>query len=180
MAQDATEHLRQEEFIRLYARDRERVFAYVYSLLPQHADAEDVFQRTSVLLWNKFAEFDRERSFLSWACGVAFYEAKNFLRVANRQRLQFDVELLSTFAEARVKNLENADSRYSALERCLDKLRAADRQLVDVAYASNQSLKDFAESSGQALQTLYNRLSQIRRQLLECIERRLAIDEGTR
>ena len=84
-----------EEFLKLFARDRERIFSYIYSLLQHHADSEDVFQRCSLLLWRKFSRFDREGSFLSWACGVALYEVRNFLRVAGRDRMQLDVDLIS-------------------------------------------------------------------------------------
>jgi DNA-directed RNA polymerase specialized sigma24 family protein len=35
---------RYETFLRCFAQERDRVFAYVQSLLPHRADAEDVFQ----------------------------------------------------------------------------------------------------------------------------------------
>ena len=49
------------------------------ALLPNEQDAQDVFQRTSLVLWQKFDQFDSDRDFLPWACGVAHYEVRNFL-----------------------------------------------------------------------------------------------------
>ncbi|HWL09105.1 MAG TPA: sigma-70 family RNA polymerase sigma factor [Planctomicrobium sp.] len=163
-----------EEFLGLFSRDRARLCAYIYSLVPHHADAEDVLQRCSLLLWRKFAEFDRERSFLSWACGIAFYEVRNFLRANQRDRLQFDTDLMAQLAERRVENLEHHDAQLAALRGCVAELRSLERDLVRAAYEGNQALKEFAASTGRASQTLYNRLGRIRRGLMECVERKLA------
>lgn len=167
---------RYETFLRCFAQDRDRVFAYVQSLLPHRADAEDVFQRCSIVLWRKFDDFDPDREFLSWACGVAFYEVRNFLRVAARDRLKFDDDLIAQLAERRLESLKNVDRRLSALRRCLDCLKSDDRDLVNAAYDEALPLSEFARSSGRALQTLYNRLSIVRQQLLDCVQRKLAIE----
>ena len=169
---------RYEEFLRVFARDREQIFAYVFSLLPHRADAEDVFQRCSLLLWRKFGDFDRNREFLPWACGVAFYEVRNFLRSAERDRLQFSPELIEQLAECRPESLGRAGDRLAALKECLEQLRGADRELISVFYGSSERLTAFAAASGQALQTLYNRLSRIRQALLKCVDRRLSLEGG--
>lgn len=167
---------RYEVFLRYFAQDRDRILAYVHSLLPHRADAEDVFQRCSVLLWRKFDDFDTQRDFLPWACGVAFYEVRNFLRVAARDRLQFDGDLIEQLAERRLESLQHVDRRLNALHGCLNLLKSEDRELIKAAYHESSPLSDFAESSGRALQTLYNRLSLVRRQLLDCVQRKLAIE----
>lgn len=169
---------RYEQFLRLFSQDRDRIFASIHSLLPHRADAEDVFQRCSILLWRKFDEFDPDRSFLSWACGVAFYEVKNFVRTAARDRLQFDAELMEQIADRRLTSLHQLDARLDALRGCLARLKVADQELLRQAYDDGQSLRAFAASTGQALQTLYNRVSQLRRKLVDCVDRKLAA-EGT-
>lgn len=174
-SQPETTSARYDEFLTHFARDRERLFAYVFSLLPHSADAEDVFQRCSMLLWKKFDQFDRDRSFLSWACGVAFYEVRNFLRSASRDRLQFDDELMDQIAQRREANLAHTDRRLDALQSCLQALGATDRELMRAAYEQGASLAEYAEATGKAVQTVYNRVSLLRRQLLECVQRKLAV-----
>jgi RNA polymerase sigma-70 factor len=163
-----------EEFLRLFARDRERIFSYIYSLLQHHADSEDVFQRCSLLLWRKFARFDREGSFLSWACGVALYEVRNFLRVAGRDRMQLDVDLISQLAERRLESLEQDEDRLAALRRCLERLKGPERELIQRVYCGECSVAELADMTGRATQTLYNQLSQTRRKLFNCVQRALA------
>jgi RNA polymerase sigma-70 factor (ECF subfamily) len=165
-----------ERFLQLFAAHRDRLFAYVYSLLPHHADAEDVFQRCSLLLWRKFDQFERDGSFLAWGCGVAFYEVKNFLRSANRNRLQFDADLVSQIAEQRLAKSLELSPKLEALAGCVENLKASDRELIHHAYHDDEGLKVHAATSGKAIQTLYNRLSILRRQLMECVHRKLSLE----
>ncbi len=165
-----------EEFLKLFAAHRDRLFAYVYSLLPHHADAEDVFQRCSVLLWRKFDQFQPDGSFLAWGCGVAFYEVKNFLRSSNRNRMQFDVELVSQLAAQRLAREPDVSPKMEALTGCVQSLKASDRDLIHHAYHDDEGLKVYADASGKAIQTLYNRLSILRRQLLDCVQRKLNLE----
>lgn len=165
-----------EEFLRHFSRDRERIFRYVYSLLSNYSDAEDVFQKCSLLLWNKFSEFDRDRPFLPWACGVALNEVRNFLRLSERKLLCFDSTLLSQISDERLDVMESRESTaegLAALKDCVDALPRRDRELVRIAYGGDLTVKAFAESIGQPLQTLYNRLGKVRRMLLDCVRRKL-------
>lgn len=158
-----------ERFVAEFARHRDRLFAYVYSLLPRREDAEDVFQRTSVVLWRKIETWDASVDFLSWACGVAFYEVKNFVRVSGRDRLRFGDALLERLAEERAATLASRDERVAALEDCLKKLDPPERDLLRRAYGDEASVRALAAESGKAAQTLYNRLNQLRRRLFECV-----------
>jgi len=163
-----------EAFLRIFSRDRDRILAYIQSLLPHRSDAEDVFQRCSILLWRKFHDFDQRCEFLPWACGVAFYEVRNFRRVAARDRLQFNEELIDQLAEKRLGTLWKVDARLEALQDCLMRLKTADRDLIRAAYDDERSISEIAEATGRVLQTLYNRLSILRSGLLECVQRKLA------
>ncbi len=163
-----------EEFLEIYTRNRERFFAYIYALLPHQADAEDVFQRCSLLLWKKFNEFDRSRPFLPWACSIAHYEVKNFVRSTKRSRLQFDDSLLDQMADTRLRQQEGCELQVEMLRRCLAALKSMERELVEIAYRGELTLKEFAEARSASPQTLYNRISIVRRKLLACMQRRMA------
>jgi RNA polymerase sigma-70 factor len=165
-----------EEFLSVYARDRDRLFAYIYSLVPRRDDAEDIFQKCSLVLWRKFGAFDPSRSFLAWACGVAALEVRQYLRSSKSGRVCFNSELITQLAERRLSHLEAEPLRAAALRQCLERITARDRDLLQMAYSAGSTLKQFAESSGQALQTLYNRLARLRKALAECVERRLSSD----
>ncbi|WP_437230862.1 sigma-70 family RNA polymerase sigma factor [Planctomicrobium sp. SH661] len=167
---------RYKEFLSEFARDRNKLFRYIFSLIPNYADAEDVFQRCSLVLWEKFSEFDPGRPFLPWACGIAFNEVRYFLRTGDRKHLLFDSDLLSVISDARVNQLDQSTEILGLLSTCLKKLSRRDRELVRVAYGKNLTLKEFAESVNSAPQTLYNSLGRIRRQLQTCVRQKLAAE----
>ena len=167
-----------ERFVEQLVQHHDRIFGYIFSLLSNRQDAEDVFQRTSLILWRKFDEFDTEGSFSAWACGVAFFEVRNFLRVAGRDRLRFSEEILQTLADKRLNTEQRSQHRRLALVECLKRLGEHDRELITQVYEEDQSIKDLAAQRGRAVQTVYNRLHRIRRRLLECVDRRLG--EGPR
>ena len=45
-------------FLRLFLQNERRLYAYVLALLPNRADADDVLQEASLVMWDKF---DAER-----------------------------------------------------------------------------------------------------------------------
>ncbi|WDI41064.1 sigma-70 family RNA polymerase sigma factor [Bremerella sp. P1] len=164
------EDIENPQFVTCFSRDHRRIFAFIFTLLPNRTDAEDVFQKTSLILWQKFDEFEQDRDFCAWACGIAQFTVRNYLRVSGRHRLCFSNDLISSIADERVKRQRRSDERTEALERCMGKLNLEDQDLVRMAYSEDHSIKDIAEQMERAVQTLYNRLNKIRRRLVECID----------
>jgi RNA polymerase sigma-70 factor, ECF subfamily len=171
MNDDSDRHV---AFVRLLTASHRRLLGYLLSLLGNWHDAEDVLQRASVTMWRRFETFEPGTDFMAWASTVAFYEAKNFQRVAARSRLRFDDELLDTLAAERLDDLRHLDERFDALKHCVGKLDAANRRLVEAVYGDDADIGSLAAQLGRAPQTLYNRLNAIRHALAGCVERRLA------
>lgn len=149
-----------------------RLLAYVTSLVGNRHDAEDVMQRASVIMWRQHANFQPGTDFFAWASTIAFYEAKNFLRVSARAKVVFDDALLTQLADERRADLGRVEGRMEALEECIKKLDDSARKLLYAVYGDDGSIVRLAEVLGKAPKTLYNRLSLIRQVLVECIERR--------
>jgi RNA polymerase sigma-70 factor (ECF subfamily) len=164
----------QAQFVALLTAAHGRLLGYLMSLLGRRADAEDVLQRASVLMWRKYSEFEPGTDFTAWASTIAFYEAKNFQRLAARSRLHFDDALLATLAAERLEDLPARERRLNALEMCLGRLGATERDLVRAAYQEHGGIAALAAQMNRAPQTLYNRLNHLRRALADCVERRLA------
>lgn len=170
---------RHEDFVRRFAETNHRIHAFISTLLPHRADADDVFQKTSVILWRKFGEFDPATDFVAWACRVAHFEVHNFLRVERRRPVIFDDALIRQLAEERLASEPRLSRRGEALQYCLDELPANSRQLVEKCYAKHGEINQVANTLGQSVHTLYKKLSRVRRSLRDCIEQRLA-EEGER
>src|SRR5439155_1747594 len=166
---------RKAEFADYLRQNQSQLFGYIHSLVRDLNDADDLFQQTTVILWNKFAEFDRRRSFVAWACGVARLEVANFLRARGRQRLYFTDELNLLLIETQVDlKPGELDERRAALGKCMEKLRERDRRLLQECYGSEAGVSAVAGRHGRSAQSVYNSLRRIRKALFECIRRTMA------
>lgn len=145
--------------------------ALVFTLLPHWPDAEDVVQRTRIVLWQKFGQFQPGSNFKAWALQVARFEVSNFRRTQRSDRLCFGDKLVDSLAEVRSSLAEELERRRSVLDQCLRKLRASDRQIIRHCYGPNATTtKDAADRLRRPVNTLYKALNRIRRTLLECVQ----------
>src|SRR5947208_2883214 len=93
---------RTEEFVRLLMQHQSLIRGFIFTLLPYRSEADDLFQRTSIVLWRKFDQFQVGSDFGAWACQIAKLEVRNFLRVGKRDRLRFSDDLLMSLADMRL------------------------------------------------------------------------------
>lgn len=163
----------QEEFVMLLNGAHALLLRYILSLLGNRHDAEDVLQRTSMVMWRRFATFEPGSDFIAWATTVAFYEVRNFQRLTGRSRLEFNDELMQTLAAERAQHVRQWSPRMDALESCVEKLDSASRQMVDAFYLKGMPVEQLAQQLGRAPQTVYNKLNFIRRALTECVHRQM-------
>jgi RNA polymerase sigma-70 factor (ECF subfamily) len=163
-----------DEFVARLMEHRHRIYAFIAKQLVNPADVEDVFQRTSIVLWKKMADFDPEGSYFHWACGIAYNEVRNFLTVQRRNRLYFDAELLELLAEEAKDEEELSEARLEALRSCMSNLSDRQRQILQRCYSGAASITEVAESLGRNRGALYKQIARLREKLLDCIRIRLA------
>jgi RNA polymerase sigma-70 factor (ECF subfamily) len=165
------------EFAELLRQTQARLYGYLHSLVPDVTDADDLMQQTTLVLWKKFAEYDRGRSFFSWACGIARLEVANFLRSRGRRRRYFSEGLDLLLVEAHEEMADEVDDRRDALAGCVEKLHERDRELLLECYGESEGVQAAADRRGRSSHSVYNSLRRIRQALLECINRRLERQE---
>jgi RNA polymerase sigma-70 factor (ECF subfamily) len=170
-----TTHDRGTEFAELLRRHQTQLFGYIYSLVRDLDDADDLFQQTSLVLWDKFDHYDPGKSFIAWGCGVARFEVSNFLRARSRHRLYFSDELGVMLADTHAGfDPEEVEGRRDALTRCMKKLRERDLELVEACYGRTARIPEVARAWGRSAQSIHNSLRRIRQSLFECVNRSLA------
>ena len=69
-----------EEFVRIYSTNQSRIMRFIQCLVPKYSEAEDILQETSVVLWKKWPEYQPDKDFVTWACGIARLEVFRMLR----------------------------------------------------------------------------------------------------
>jgi RNA polymerase sigma-70 factor (ECF subfamily) len=162
------------EFMELLARHQSQLFGYIFANVQNMADAEDLYQQTSIVLWQKFDTFEQGTDFVSWACQTAQFQVLNFLRVKRRSRVCFSDSLVEDLAVSQQDRSEELSLLRVALRYCVERLKAADRKLLDLCYYSGTTIGAAAASIGRSADGVYKSLDRIRSGLAECIRRRLA------
>ena len=158
------------EFVVLLLKHERQVYAYIFSLLGNHDDAEEVLQETSIVLWDKFDEFTSGTDFAAWAVSTAHYQVLRFRKQKQRGPLQFSDEFIERIAASSTEEQTPTGGIHQALEHCLSQLGDEERSLLAARYATNARVSEIATDLGSRTQTIYTRLKRIRRRLLLCIE----------
>ena len=167
-----------DEFVTLLIQHRHALYAFIAKQLVNAADAEDVFQRTTLVLWKKLEQFEPGGGFFHWACGIAFNEVRNFLAVQRRGKLHFDGELVQLLAEEAEQECELTASRMAALRECMEQLSSRQQAILQRCYMGTESISDVAEVLGRERSALYKQLARLKQKLQSCIQHRLV--EGAR
>ena len=174
MVHDAT---KQAEFVGQITRHQTMLRAYIISLMPGMDGVEDVLQETNVVLWEKRATFQPGTNFRAWACAVARFEVKTHRRKLLRLgKVVLDEDLAEQLAEHCEAPPGEVDDRLRALDRCLDRLREKERQLVEHRYYSKLPLEEFAARCERPVESLRVSLFRIRAALKKCISGELAVN----
>ena len=165
-----------DQFLRLYAEHEVALHTFVRSLLPTRQEASEVMQEVIVALWQGF---DSAEQFRPWAFGVARNLVRMHLRRRVRDRHVFDDDLVNRLADMAMHQSSQHLGEREALEGCLQKLPATQRDLVLTAYTKGTRIDDLAQRRGQTPMSLYKLLHRIRQALLDCVERTIAREEMT-
>lgn len=160
---------RYEEFVRLFVAHEARLRAFLRALLPAWADVDEVMQETSLVAWRKFARFDTNTSFAAWACTIARYEALAYLRDRSREPLVFSPALTDLIAAEGGAETDALEHERRALDHCLAKLGAPERELLLVSYRPGARFHEVATRSGRSVAGYYKTLQRLRARLHECI-----------
>lgn len=170
---------RTEDFIRLFAVNQRRIYGLVAAMVPNAADADDVFQEVSARLWQKFDEFQPGTDFAAWGLQFAkFAVLKHYEQRRRRGQPAFGDELLELIAEDACRAIPDLDRRQRALRGCVQKLPDHSRRLLAERYESGlKTCQAVAERLGRSVDAVYKSLSRLHESLLRCIEKTLAAED---
>jgi RNA polymerase sigma-70 factor (ECF subfamily) len=164
-------------FSELVARHQCELYAYIFAIVRNWEDTDDLFQSVCLVLWRKFGSFQRNSSFFSWARQTAKLDVRGFLR-RKRRKLYASDQVLDVLAETPIDSRsDEAEIYLAALRRCKAKLTAADEELLDLCYVEDLGSLQIADRLHRSQQSVCNSLKRIRRWMLECIHRELARQE---
>jgi RNA polymerase sigma-70 factor (ECF subfamily) len=165
---------RDQKLIEMMTQHQRAVYGFIYSLLGNAADADDVLQNTYFTMWKKRESFHGEGNFVTWACSFAKLQAFSHRRKSRRggQNL-VDDEMLDLIACETERQLSDREERLTAMRECLENLPERQRELLNLRYYEAKSAAAMASFRDTSESVIHVTMHRIRKALLRCIRVRL-------
>jgi RNA polymerase sigma-70 factor (ECF subfamily) len=154
----------------VYVRQSTRLFGIAMAILRDRTAAADVLQESFLRIWQRAGQFDADRGDgATWLSAIVRYASLDAARARGREIPTDDPTLGDTLVEPEAIGLIAADEEGRLLRACLERLPAANRQGIVMAFVHGLSHPEIAMKLDQPLGTVK---SWIRRGLLslrECL-----------
>ena len=161
------------ELMGLLSRHQRKIFAYIYTLVPNRADADDLLQETCLTIYEKFDTFEPGTDFVAWANRIAWWKVRQSRQKLARSKVVFDEAVMESVSRTAIALAPELDQRHVALEHCLGKLNDRDRIMILTRYERGHGVAEAASQSGRSLNAAYKALARLRNLLFDCVTNRL-------
>lgn len=159
-----------DAFMRLFLRHESRIYAYIRSCVFSEADAMDVLQEVSMVIWRKFDEYEPDTHFDRWALSIARFQIMYHQKKHKRDHLVFRHEVLTMLEEDEGGDVNWSEEVHDRLRCCLSKLADSDQRLVSLRYTEGQTGRAIAKLLGQSESFVSRGLSRINVSLMQCMQ----------
>ncbi|SMP64326.1 RNA polymerase sigma-70 factor, ECF subfamily [Neorhodopirellula lusitana] len=165
-----SEEKSQDEFVRLLASVTTQLMSYIRILaFNNREDTDEVFQRTCLVLWQKFDQYDADGNFAAWACRTAYFEVLK-LRDARRKVQLLGDSAMEALAIAAIPLSEQWSQRRHALVECVEKLDDDHADLIKRRYFDGADVQTIADATSRSIHSIYRELTRIYGILMRCVE----------
>src|SRR4051812_44709619 len=137
-----TEAESRKRLVALMTRHQRQIFSYIYVLVHNRSDAEELLQETSLVICEKFHEFTEGTDFVAWASQIAYWRVRYSRQKYARSKVFFDQDIIDVVAQTASTMADEIDDRHEALAGCLQKLNPRDRDLLLTRYESGGGVED--------------------------------------
>lgn len=158
---------------RLWVRAQPAVSAYITANVSDLHHAEDLVQEVAQVAAERFADYDADRSFTSWALGIARLRILKYYRTQSRDRLVLSEAALERLSDAFEEIEPHAERRREALRHCLGRVEGRGGDVIRLRYHEGQAVSDIAKRLHSTPSSISVLLYRVRKSLMDCVQRRL-------
>ena len=154
---------------------RTELIAYARSLLGNYATADDVLQKTMLVVVKKFDQFQEGTSILAWCRSIVRIEV---LRAKQRRQHErtlaerlLDDAIDAAFDEFQTtRRHDEAETWREALRRCLERVPERGQGVLRARFADELSYQQIGERLGMTIEAVRKVLFRLKRQVRSCVE----------
>ncbi len=169
--------LKADEVVQVLLRWRLRVAGAAVAVARDVHAADDIFQQVVLAALEDRKQFRNADHLLAWAVRAARHRAIDLTR--RHKMISLPDEVLDLL-EAQWANPTQASwpDRVEALHRCVGRLGARARELLQKKYADGLAVTVIASQVRRTPDAVYQMLSRVHRALRECVARELSVFES--
>lgn len=166
-----------EAMRQIYARHHVRVYRFILRFVSDSATAEDLTNDVFIDVWRQAVRYEGRSQVSTWILGMARFKA-----LSDRRKVRHVVDPDDALGEVE----DDADTpevsaqkkdKAQALRKCVAKLSAEHREIVDLVYYHDKSIREVAEIVGIPENTVKTRMFHARKNLSTEMKR-AGVDRG--
>jgi RNA polymerase sigma-70 factor (ECF subfamily) len=154
----------------LFARHHVRVYRFVLRLVRDQAGAEDLISEVFLDVWRQAGKFEGRSAVSTWLLAIARFKALSALR--RRTDVELDdetAEAIEDTSDTPEVTLEKKD-KSAVIRKCLEKLSAEHREIIDLVYYHEKSVEEVAAIVGIPENTVKTRMFYARKKLADLLK----------
>lgn len=161
------------KFNKLITDIQPQLFSFIFSLVPHKQDAEDILQKTNLILCEKQETFNPELgSFKAWAFIIARYQAMKHKTKHCRSKICFSNELTESLADEAI-DYDTPQIQKNALNKCYNKLPEHMKKIAELRFKKELTMKEISVCTNRPIGAISATLFRIRQNILGCINEAL-------
>ena len=155
-----------------------RLVAYAYSMLKNHASAEDIVQGAYLVIVNKYDQFTPGTSLLAWSRAIVRLQVLSYIK-KNKKEVSLEDQVLTDAVDAAFEEFQGSVTalRHEHLRECMAKLPEKGKKAIKLRYHEKLSYEDISSFLGMKLEAVRKNLFRVKKKLKECIEIRANLED---
>lgn len=166
-----------EAYKELFARYQKKLFTYIYHLVGNKEETEDILQNVFSKTYKNIEHFDLDRKFSSWIYRIAHNEAVNYLkRKSKRYTISWeDVSTnrdkldTATIEERPEEKMEHQEI-VKEIDLAIQKIPLKYQEILKMRYFQEYSYEEIGKILGKPLNTVGTLINRAKKKLLEVVQ----------
>ena len=165
---------RTRQFLLLLGQHERRLRAFILSLVPNWADADDIGQEVKIRLWEQFDSYDPAKDFGVRRGRSPTIRSSVIARSNARECRRMSDKFVEAIAQEASRLADELDAGQQALKDCFEKLPAAKRELLVQYYSGQRTTREIAADLRRSFDATRQTILRTRIALRECVEETLS------
>jgi RNA polymerase sigma-70 factor (ECF subfamily) len=157
-------------------RYQTKLFSYLYRLVGNREETEDLLQNVFVKVYNNLNRFDQQKKFSSWIYRIAHNEAVNFLKKRGKKKFVSLEDVSTSKDKLEMSTPERSPADFwikkelkKEVEEAMEKIPPKYKEVLVLRYFLDKSYEEMSEILGKPVNTVGTLLNRAKKKLLQVI-----------